>query len=317
MKQTVMVTGAAGFVGSALCRQLRGAGAAVVAVVRSAQDGAHALGSFDAGTDFSGVLAGVDTVVHLAARVHVMNDSEADQLGAYRAANVDTTLALARQAAACGVRRFVFASSLKVNGEASPLRPFGAADAPAPADPYGQSKHEAELGLRALAAASGMELVIVRPPLVYGPGVKANFLRLMELVRRGLPLPLASVRNRRSMVALDNLVDLLLVCCSHPQAPGHTFLVSDGHDLSSAELVRLIAAAMGRPARLLPVPPALLRAGAAVLGKAALAQRLLDSLQVDIDATRSTLGWTPPLRPEEGVRRCVDYFLKSRQEEPR
>lgn len=314
MRQRILVTGAAGFVGTALCSRLRGDGATVVAVVRSAQDGAHALGSLDAGTDFGAPLAGVDTVVHLAARVHVMNDVVADQLGAYRAANVDTTLALARQAAARGVRRFVFVSSLKVNGEASAAAPFNAEDVAAPADPYGQSKHEAECALRALAATSTMELVIVRPPLVYGPGVKANFLRLMELVRRGVPLPLASVDNRRSMVALDNLVDLLTVCCSHPNAAGHTFMVSDGHDLSSAQLVRLIATAMQRPARLLPVPPALLRAGATALGKAALAQRLLDSLQVDIAATCRTLAWTPPLSPGLAVQRCVDHFLKSKQE---
>lgn len=246
-------------------------------------------------------------MMHLAARVHVMAERAGNPLVEFRRVNVDGTLNLGRQAAAAGVRRFIFVSSVKVNGEGtSANRPFTNADAPAPQDPYGISKMEAEQGLRDIAAQTGMEVVIVRPPLVYGPGVKANFAAMMRAVQRGLPLPLASVtHNRRSFVALDNLVDLLITCIDHPAAANQTFLVSDGEDLSTADLLRRLGQAMNKPARLFPVPPSMLQLGANMLGKGDVAQRLLSNLQVDISHTRNTLNWTPPISVDEGLRRAV------------
>jgi nucleoside-diphosphate-sugar epimerase len=260
-----------------------------------------------ADADFRHMLAGVDAVVHLAARVHIMEERAADPLAAFRAVNTSGTLNLARQAAETGVRRFVFVSSVKVNGEeTTPGSPFRHDDLPNPEDPYGISKREAEDGLLELAAQSGMDVVIVRPPLVYGPGVKANFAAMMRAVQRGLPLPLGAVtHNRRSLVALDNLVDLLITCLDHPAAANQTFLVSDGEDLSTADLLRWLGRAMNKPARLFPVPVPLLRAGAALLGKRDVARRLLGNLQIDISHTRETLGWTPPITVDEGLRRAV------------
>lgn len=294
-----LLTGAQGFLGSRLASRL----AATQRDFRgsSVRLGAHGL------PDCSDELRDCTTVMHLAARVHIMDDPASDPLTAFREVNTAGTLNLARQAAASGVKRFVFVSSVKVLGEVTaPARPFLHDNPPAPLDPYGISKHEAEVGLREIAATTGMQVVIVRPPLVYGPGVKANFAAMMRAVRRGLPLPLASVtHNRRSLVALDNLVDLLITCIDHPAAANQTFLVSDGEDLSTADLLRRLGRAMGRPARLFPVPPALLQAGANLLGKGDVAQRLLGNLQVDISHTRETLGWTPPITVDEGLRRAV------------
>lgn len=309
----VLVTGATGFLGGALVVRLA---AEDQVDVRAATRGAPPAGSgrvewvvvgdLDADTDWAVALAGVDVVVHAAARVHVMHDTARDPLAEFRRANVDGTLALARQAAAAGVRRFVFVSSVKVNGErTSRGHPFRATDAPDPADPYGMSKAEAEAGLRALAAATGLEVVIVRPVLVYGPGVKGNFRSMMRWIRRGIPLPLAAVDNRRSLVALDNVVDLLVSCLRHPAAAGATFMVSDGDDVSTAELLRRVAAAMGRRPRLIPVPLPLLRALGAITGRRAPIQRLCDDLQVDIEATRSRLGWSPPRSMDEALRAMV------------
>ena len=248
----------------------------------------------------------VSAVIHLAARVHVMHDTSADPLTAFRAVNVDGTLNLARQSAAAGVKRFVFVSSVKVNGESTQPGPaFAEADTASPQDAYGQSKYEAEQGLRQLGVDTGMELVIIRPPLVYGPGVKANFAALMRAVKRGWPLPLGAVHNQRSLVALDNLVDFIITCITHPQAANQTFLVSDGQDLSTTELVRGMAQAAGVPARLLPVPVWALQAGASLLGKGAAVQRLCGNLQVDISKARSLLGWVPPVSVQEGLRRAM------------
>lgn len=318
MAGAILVTGANGFVGSALCRTLRAGGAAVVAA-RRRQGGAGevAVGELDGNTDWSAALGGCDRVIHLAARVHVMADTSADPMAAYRVVNVDATLNLARQAARHGVRRFVFVSSVKVNGEASADQPLRATDRPAPCDPYGQSKLEAELALKELGALTGMEVVIVRPPLVYGPGVKANFHNLMRLVKLGVPLPLARVRNQRSMVALDNLVDLLRVCADHPAAAGHTFMVSDDHDLSTAELVKLIGTAMGKRVLLLPVPAGLLSGAARLIGRGGFASRLFGSLQVDIGATRAILNWTPAVSTEAGIARTVTHFLAAGQKDTR
>ena len=313
----LLVTGASGFVGGAFCCAALKCGFAVRAVYRhppmnelgleKAPDYEPVLGAdLSADGDWRSALAGVDAVVHTAARVHVMSETNADALTAYRNVNVLGTLNLARQAVQAGVRRFVFVSSIKVNGEATqPGQPFTAEDLPAPLTPYGLSKLEAEQGLRQIEAQTGMEVVIVRPPLVYGPGVKANFAAMMRWVARGMPLPLGAIHNARSMVALDNLVDLLMTCLKHPAAAGQTFLVSDGQDVSTTELLRRTALAMGKKAFLLPVPAWVLEWGATLLGKRDVAQRLCGSLQVDIDKTRRLLGWIPPLTLDQGLKKAV------------
>ena len=235
-----------------------------------------------------------------------MNDKSADPLSAFRAANVALTTTLARMAAAAGVQRFVFLSSIKVNGEQTlPGHAFGADDICEPQDPYAISKLEAEQHLRQIAAETGMEVVIIRPPLVYGPGVGANFAALMQAVRRGLPLPLGAIDNRRSLVALDNLVDFIAGCIRHPEAANQTFVVSDGDDLSTPELIRRMARFMGKPARLISVPVWMLKAGAAMIGKQDRLQRLCSNLQLDISKTRTLLGWKPPLSVDEGLRQVT------------
>lgn len=271
------------------------------------------IGSLSSDTDWTAALRNVEQVVHLAARVHVMNDKSSDPLAEFRRVNVEGTANLARQAAAAGVRRFVFLSSVKVNGEFTEAGyPFTADDVPAPEDPYGVSKHEAEQLLRQISAETGIEVVIIRPPLVYGRGVKANFAAMMCWLARGavrVPLPLAAItQNRRSLVALDNLLDLIVTCLNHPAAANQTFLVSDGEDLSTAQLLKRMGAAMGRPARLFYVPPALLKLGATVLNKPGIYQRLCGSLQLDINKTRQLLGWTPPMSVDEGLRRAAEGF---------
>lgn len=313
----VLVAGANGFVGRALMHRLcLMNGLQAVAAVRRV-DVLTELGcsvvrvnDLSAQTDWSYALAGVDAVVQTAARVHVMNDRSSDPLAEFRRVNVEGTAALARQAATAGVRRFVFLSSIKVNGEFTEAgQPFTADDVPAPEDPYGVSKHEAEQLLRQIASETGMEVVIIRPPLVYGPGVKANFESMMKWLSRGVPLPLAAVtQNRRSLVALDNLVDLIVTCLNHPAAANQTFLVSDGEDLSTTQLLKCMGTAIGRSARLFYLPSALLKLGATVLNKPGIYQRLGGSLQVDIAKTRQLLGWTPPVSVDEGLRRAAEGF---------
>lgn len=292
----VYVTGGSGFVGGRLIHQLAPKGYAVTAAVRGAVDteGAPTWGS---------ALAGHDVVVHCAARVHVMDERCADPLAEFRRVNVQGTLNLARQAAAAGVKRFIFISSIKVNGEqTAPGRPFTAFDAPAPRDAYGISKAEAEAGLRQVASETGMQLVIIRPVLVYGPGVKGNFRSMLKWLGRGVPLPLGAVDNRRSLVSLDNLVDLIMTCIDHRAAVGQIFLVSDGVDLSTPQMLRCMGRALGKRVRLLPVPAAWIECCAALAGKRSMAQRLCGSLQVDIGHTCETLEWTPPVTLEEGFR---------------
>ena len=309
----ILVTGATGFVGGALVGKLASDGFATRAAIRrdsvSLPVGVQTVrvGDLSAGTDWRDALSAVDVIVHTAARVHVMAETASDPLAEFRRANVDGTLHLARQAAEAGVRRFVFVSSIKVNGESSAVgRPFTADDFPAPLDSYGVSKMEAENRLRELAEQTGMEVVIIRPPLVYGPGVKANFASMMRWLRRGVPLPLGAIHNARSLVALDNLADLLVICLTHPAAAGQVFLVSDGEDVSTTELLRRAARAMGRSAYLLPIPSACLEGVAALLGKRSVAQRLCGSLQVDIEKTRRLLGWHPPLTLDQGLKKTVE-----------
>ncbi|HEK1688075.1 TPA: SDR family oxidoreductase [Pseudomonas putida] len=315
MSSRILLTGATGFVGKAVLEKLRQLGHPVVIAVRqpgveqTAGTEVFHCAQLDGDADWSPALGDVGTVIHCAARVHVMNDTDPDPLAAFRRINVDGTVNLARQAAAAGVRRFVFVSSIKVNGEGTVKgRPYKPDDAPAPVDPYGVSKREAEDALLGLAQETGLEVVIIRPVLVYGPGVKANFQAMMRWLDKGVPLPFGAIDNRRSLVALDNLVDLIITCMDHPGAVNQTFLVSDGEDLSTTGLLRRMAAALGRPARLLPVPSMLLELAATLLGKRALSQRLCGSLQVDIEKTRSLLGWTPPLSVDDALRQAASDF---------
>lgn len=308
----ILVTGGSGFVGMALLKRLLNNGLDVRASVRNGLSAKlngihyHLIHDMTDSTDWTGALASVQSVVHCAARVHIMRDDDSDPLEAYRQVNVRGTLNLASQAAVSGVKRFVFVSSIKVNGEETKNgHPFTADDTPAPQDPYGVSKLEAEEGLQQISSETGMEIVIVRPPLVYGPGVKANFASMVRWVSKGLPLPLGNIGNRRSMVALDNLVDLLATCVVHSAAAGQTFLVSDGEDVSTTELLRRTAIAMGKPAHLLPIPEVFLRLGATLLGKRELAQRLCGSLQVDIEKTHRLLNWQPPLTLDQGLKKAV------------
>ncbi|MBA2492848.1 MAG: NAD-dependent epimerase/dehydratase family protein [Gammaproteobacteria bacterium] len=310
--KNVLVTGANGFVGSALCPALAARGYRVTGAVRTrGQNSGHArtiaCGDIDGATNWRDHLQGIDVVVHLAARAQ-LDDSDVAHY-ALRRINVDGAAHLARQSAAAGVQRFVFVSSIKVNGETTHKHAFRAGDAPAPQDAYAVSKRDAEQRLWGVAAGTGLELVSIRPPLVYGPGVAGNFLRMLRLVDRGLPLPLARVDNRRSLVATDNLVDFLVQCVHHPAAAGRTLLVSDGEDLSTPQLLRLIAAAMNRRPRLWPAPLSILRMMARATGHGGTWQRLCGSLAVDIGASCDALVWWPKVRVEEAVSRCVEWYL--------
>ena len=313
MTQRVLVTGANGFVGRALAAQLvaRDSGEVLALTRQSPIDpvpGARYLpvGDLALPIEWPQLLAGVHTLVHTAARVHVLNDRTAEALDEFHRVNTEGTLKLAEQAAAVGVRRFIFLSSIGVNGvQTSAGTAFSEADRPNPHNAYAVSKLEAEQGLRRLAEQTGLEVVIIRPPLVYGPGVKANFAALMHAVQRVWFLPLGAVHNQRSLLALDNLVDFTVACMVHPQAANQTFLVSDGHDVSTTELVRGLARAASVPMRLLPVPVRILRAGAALVGRASDIQRLCGNLQVDISKARKLLGWVPPVSVDEGLRRAI------------
>jgi nucleoside-diphosphate-sugar epimerase len=298
----ILITGARGFVGSALCPLLQGRGHIVEAAAQRLDD-----------PQAVWPLAGIDAVVHLAARVHVMQDDADDPWEAFRRVNTEGTRRLAEQAAAAGVRRLVFLSSIKVNGEATKAADaFREDGVPAPADAYGRSKWQAERDLAEVASATGLEVVILRPPLVYGPGVKANFLALVRACARRLPLPLGAVDNRRSLIGLGNLVDALALCVEHPGAAGRTYLVRDGEDLSTPELVRRLSAALGVVPRLLPVPPALLRLAGGLAGKGPAVERLLGSLTIDDSCIRRELGWVPPETVDDGLAATARWFLATR-----
>jgi UDP-4-keto-D-QuiNAc 4-reductase len=310
----VLVTGASGFVGRALCGTLAHSGYTVRAAVRRAEQAPAdvaevvAVGEISATTDWERALAGVDFVIHAAARAHVLNDSDSNARQ-YIASNVEGTTRLAQVAAASAVRRFVFLSSIKVNGEESEGRPYRADDRPNPQGMYASSKLQAEQALHAIGAAGAMQTVIVRPPLVYGPGVRANFLNLLRWVDRGLPLPLASVRNRRSLVSIWNLCSLLGEVLQSGAAPGGTWLVCDAEAMSTPDLIRRIARAMGRSPRLLPVPVSVLRRLGALIGRQGEVARLCGSLVVDASATRELLRWSPPMSVDEALSRTVGWYL--------
>ncbi len=302
----VLATGAAGFVGRPLAEELELRGHEVARTVRrpSGLPEETVIGDLRDAPALGTALAGCDAVIHLAARVHVMRDTVADPLALYRATNTDATLNLARQAAQVGVKRFVFVSSIKVNGEGRDAA-YREIDAPAPEDAYAISKWEAEQGLWQIAQETGMEVVILRPPLVYGPGVKANFRRLLDTVARGWPLPLGAIENRRSLLFLGNFVDAIRVCIEHPEAAGQTFLIDDGQPVSTPELVRAVAHAMRRPARVLAVPVGVLEFAGVLLGRRAAVARLTGSLWVNSSLIRSRLDWTPPYSMAAGLAETV------------
>jgi nucleoside-diphosphate-sugar epimerase len=311
----VLLTGGSGFVGAEVLRVAQSRGIPIRPVFRNkefiSELGTVTISSLASDTNWRVAVSNVDVVIHCAARVHIMDDQEANPLKAFREVNVQGTLNLARQSAEAGVKRFIFISSVKVNGEATQSgRSFNADDIAAPEDAYGISKAEAEAGLRLLSDQTGMEVVIIRPPLVYGPGVKGNFSSMLSWVARGLPLPLGAVTsNLRSFVGLDNLVDLILTCVDHPNAANQTFLVSDGEDLSTTDLLRKIGLALNQPVRLIPVPIKILSFASSLLGKRAIAQRLLGSLQVDITKTRTLLEWRPSFSMDEELRSTVKQRL--------
>lgn len=313
----VLVTGATGFVGGRIIELLDSSTKFTpVAVIRKNkslfQEKIQTVTASDLGPDnsWSSVLDNIEVVIHTAARVHVMNDDAVDPLLEFRKINVEGTLNLARQAADAGVKRFIFISSIKVNGEGTSLNnPFTEKNIPAPVDPYGISKFETEQGLFQLAATTGMEVVCIRPVLVYGPGVKANFHNMMKWLYRGVPLPFALIHNKRSLVALDNLVDLILTCVEHPAAANETFLVSDDEDLSTTELLNRVSRALGVKPHLLPINQRILEFSLKLAGKKDLAQRLCGSLQVDISKAKELLNWTPPISVDEGLCKTVEHFL--------
>ncbi|MCG7921867.1 MAG: SDR family oxidoreductase [Candidatus Thiodiazotropha lotti] len=306
----ILVTGANGFVGTHLCPYLLDQGYSVRAALRSRQAAWQVgeqtvVGDISADSDWQQALQGVDSVIHLAGRAHVMRESTDDPLSLFRQVNVVGSLRLAEQAMVAGVRRFVYLSSIKVNGESSSAKPLAADDPAKPEDAYGQSKWEAEQALKDYLANGDMELVIVRPVLVYGAGVKGNLQSLVRWIRNGVPLPLAGVENRRSLVGIDNLLDFLQLCIEHPAAAGEAFLVADGEDLSTPRLIRMLAQAMGVKAKLFPLPNRVLRLLGRLSGRSAAIDRLCGDLQVDLDKNRRLLGWTPKQSVEAGLRDMI------------
>ena len=308
--RTILVTGAAGFIGGALLTALgsRPVRRALRRAEEKALPGDVVVGDIGPDTDWGSLLAGVDCVVHLAARTHVLDETSLNPLETYRRSNVEVTRRLAQQASAAGVRRFVFLSSIKVNGETTQGIPFSESAFPAPQDAYGISKFEAENVLRTVCGQSKMEWVVLRPPLVYGPGVKGNFLRLLNLIARGIPLPLASIRNQRSLIHVENLADAIVACIDTPAAAGRQWLVSDGRDISTPELIRTLALGLNRPARLLPCPVTLLNLGAAFLGQQAAIARLTGSLAVDSSALQLALGWKPRIQLDQGLINTARWY---------
>jgi len=317
--ENILVTGASGFVGGFLCKRLLAAGFFVRGTLLACENTSAlsegvqpvVIEPLGVETSWDEALAGIDTVIHLAARVHVMDDSAIDPLTEFRKVNTEGSLRLARESARLGVKRFVFISTIKVNGEETAVS-YTWDSRPSPSDPYGVSKWEAEQGLRQIEMESKLEVVVVRPTLVYGPGVRANFLNMMKVISKGIPLPLASITNKRSLIYVGNLVDALAVCASHPLASGKTYLVSDGDDVSTPELIRRTAKALGVQSRLIPVPAALMRMAGKLTGKSDAVNRLLGSLTVDSSKIRRELNWTPPFTMEQGLAETVAWFRRQK-----
>lgn len=315
-KKTVLVTGASGFIGNALCRELLAQGFRLVMVARSLkhndfENSNATILNIDLcknDHDWSGHLESVDTVIHLAARAHVIKEQEKNSLSLYRQMNVESTELLVKSAASAGVRRFIYLSSVKVNGEEN-NEPYSELDKVSPLDEYGLSKSEAEDKLIVIAGQSKMEFVIIRPPLVYGPGVKANFFSLIKLVDKAVLLPFANIDNKRSLIALENLVNFILCCIDHPKASNEIFLISDVNDISTTELVNKIANTLNKKILLFSVPPRLTQLIATLLGKKTVARRLLGSLSVDSSKARTLLGWKPVITFEEQLKKTVDAYL--------
>ncbi len=310
-----LITGATGFVGSALCQLLERSEHTVYGVVRSSDATLPAsvkpiLVSSIADLTDHPILSQIDVVIHLAARVHQMKETATDPLGEFRAVNTEATKDLAISARAAGVKRFVYLSSIKVNGDGQ-SEAYTELSQPQPNDPYGISKWEAECELQDIAAQTGLEVVILRPPLVYGAGVRANFLSLIKLVQKGIPLPLGAVQNQRSLVYVGNLVDAIATCATHPNAAGQTFLISDNTDVSTAELVRNLAKSLNKPVRLLPISPVLLTILAQILGKTATVDRLFGSLTIDSSKIRQSLNWQPPFSLQQGLDHTARWFQET------
>ncbi len=314
---SILLTGINGFVGAATNQRLATAGFTVRGIVRTLNTNTpkingityHEIGNITPTTDWTIALEGIDTIVHLANRAHVMQEHASNPLAEYRNVNVTGSVNLAQQAAKAGVRRFIFVSSIKVNGEATQEQPFCETSMPNPQDPYGVSKWEAEQALQQIATETSLELVILRPPLMYGAGVKANFLRLMQAIDRGIPLPLGAITyNRRSMLYVGNLADAIATCITHPQAAGHTFLVSDGHNVATTTLIRHLANALGKPARLLPIPQQFIQLAGSLTGKNAAVSRLIGSLCIDSSKIRHVLDWSPPFTLEKGLQATATWY---------
>jgi nucleoside-diphosphate-sugar epimerase len=316
MTGCVLVTGANGFVGRELCEELLRRRHSVRAGVRGNPSNGGcptvAIGDIGPDTNWTAALQGVDTVIHLAARVHVMNDDASDPLAEFRRTNTAGTEHLARCAAAAGVKRLVYVSSIKVNGEeTSGDRRYTELDVPQPQDPYGLSKWEAEQTLHEVARGNGLEIVIVRPPLVYGPAVKGNFIQMMRVVARGVPLPFATLQNQRDLLYVGNLADALIACATHPAAAGQTYLLCDGEPVSTAQLLRNLAQALAVPSRLFPFPPSVLKLAGKLSGRSAQLDRLLGSLKVDSGKIRRELNWTPPFTLQQGLQATADWYRKN------
>lgn len=313
-KSQVLITGANGFIGRYLCKRVIQQGWSVRCAVRqSAKPNDVIVGNLAADTDWTVALKDIKTVVHLAARVHVMSDASNDPLEAFRRINTAGTLKLAQQAAESGVKRFIYLSSIKVNGEATDSNSvFTEDDKFIPTNPYALSKYEAEQGLLTMAKQTQMDVVIIRPPLVYGPGAKANFLSMMKWLNKGIPLPFGAIHNKRSFIGIDNLVDFILTCIEHPAAANQVFLVSDGEDLSTTELLKRVARALGKKTKLLPIHQQLLEFILRSMGKKDIAERLCSSLQIDNSKAKNLLNWTPSVSVDEGLRKTAQHFLESK-----
>ncbi|MGD7035956.1 UDP-glucose 4-epimerase family protein [Methylotuvimicrobium buryatense] len=312
----LLVTGVNGFIGQGLVKRLTDAGKyEVTGIVRNKSASIHSnietvtVSEITAATDWQVVLKNVDGIVHLAARAHVLNDSSADPLAEFRKVNVEGTLNLARQAARAGVKRFVFISSIGVNGNSNE-QPFTEMDRPSPVEAYAVSKYEAECGLQAIASETGMEVVIIRPPLVYGPNAPGNFRRLMDFAAKSIPLPFGAVDNKRSLIALDNLVEFIVICIDHPNAANEIFLIADGEDVSTIDLLKMTARAFGRKLLLIPVPVSWLYFAAKLIGEPGVAKSLLGSLRVDSTKAKRLLGWSPVITMEAQLQKAAEAYFK-------